>query len=100
MVDGIEQPNISFHYFDTENFVPIASESEVPSGPMKGQMSTNTMSDYQEVDGIYFPFSMSFGVKGSPNAQTMTISKIELNPTIEDSAFQFPEEEVTTEEKK
>tara|TARA_R110002124_G_scaffold138576_6_gene302209 strand:+ start:155543 stop:156304 length:762 start_codon:yes stop_codon:yes gene_type:complete len=85
MVDGVEQPNISFHYFDTENFVPIASESEIPSGPMKGQMSMNTMSDYQEVDGLYFPFDM--GMMG----QSLVVKEIVLNPEIDPSMFVFPE---------
>ncbi len=85
MVDGIEQPNVSFHYFDTENFVPIASESEIPSGPMKGQMSTNTMSDYQEVDGLYFPFDM--GMMG----QNLVIKEITLNPEVDMALFKFPE---------
>ena len=85
MVDGVEQPNISFHYFDTENFVPIASESEIPSGPMKGQMSMNTMSDYQEVDGLYFPFDM--GMMG----QSLVVKEIVLNPEIDPSMLVFPE---------
>jgi len=94
MVDGIEQPNVSYHYFDTENFVPIASESEVPSGPMKGQMSTNTMSDYQEVDGLYFPFDM--GMMG----QSLIIKEIVLNPELDAAMFTFPEAAATTTDEK
>ena len=94
MVDGMEQPNVSFHYFDAENFVPIASESEIPSGPMKGQMSTNTLSDYQEVDGLYFPFDM--GMMG----QSLIIKEIELNPELDVAMFAFPEAPATTTDKK
>ncbi len=97
-VDGKKEDNINFYYFDTENYVPIVIQSEIRSGPMKGQTSESKMSDYQEVDGIYFPFSMSQGLKGQPG-QTMTITKIELNPTIEDSVFAYPDE-IATEEKK
>src|SRR5690606_2403364 len=46
MVDGVEQPNVSYYYFDTENYVPIMTESEIKQGPMKGQMNVSTMSDY------------------------------------------------------
>jgi outer membrane lipoprotein-sorting protein len=80
MVDGIEKENVSYHYFDTENMVIIASESEA-----NGQMATNTMSDYQEVDGLYFPFDM--GMVG----QNITIKEIELNPEVTDEMFTFPE---------
>jgi len=53
-VDGNKEDDISYYFFDTENFVPIAVQSEIKSGPAKGQISETTMSDYQEVDGIYF----------------------------------------------
>ncbi|MBT8237305.1 MAG: outer membrane lipoprotein-sorting protein [Croceitalea sp.] len=96
-VDGNQEDDISFYFFDTENFVPIAVQAEIKSGPAKGQMSESTMSDYQEVDGLYFPFSMTQGVKGG-QSQPITISKIELNPTMDTAEFAFPEE--MAEEKK
>jgi len=96
-VDGKEEEDVSFYFFDTENFVPIAVQAEVKSGPGKGMMSHTTMSDYQEVDGLYFPFSMTQGVKGQPG-QPITIDTIELNPTLDDSAFAFPEEVATEKE--
>lgn len=90
-VDGKKEDNITYYFFDTENFVPIAIQSEIKSGPGKGMMSEITMSDYQEVDGLFFPFSMTQGVKGQPGAP-LTITKIELNPTVDAALFVFPEE--------
>jgi outer membrane lipoprotein-sorting protein len=91
MVDGNQEDDVSFYFFDTENFVPIAIQSEVKSGPGKGAMSEVTMSDYQEVDGLYFPFSMTQGVKGQPGSP-LTIESIVLNPEVADDAFAFPDE--------
>jgi outer membrane lipoprotein-sorting protein len=91
MIDGNQEDDVSFYYFDTENFVPIAVQSEVKSGPGKGMTSEVTMSDYQEVEGIYFPFSMIQGVKGQPGSP-LTIESIVLNPSVEDGAFAFPDE--------
>lgn len=85
MVDGAETPNISYYYFDTENYVPIATEAEIPSGPMKGQMSKSTMSDYQEVNGLFFPFDM--GIQG----QNLVVKEITLNPELDATMFAFPE---------
>ena len=48
------------------------------------------MSDYQEVEGLYMPFSMSQGVKDQPG-QPLTITSIELNVQADDSEFKFPE---------
>jgi len=89
-VDGLEVEDVSFYFFDTENFVPIAMQSEVTSGPGKGMVQEVTMSDYQEVDGIYFPFAMTQGVKGQPGSP-LTIESIELNPTFDEAAFAFPD---------
>ena len=97
-IDGKKEDDISFYYFDAENFVPIAIHSEVRSGPQKGTTSEVTMSDYQEVDGLYFPFSMTQGIKGQQGAP-LTIESIELNPSIDDTAFTYPEEMKETEKK-
>ena len=43
MVDGKEEPTVSFHYFETENYVPIVVETTMNSGPAKGQMSTQAI---------------------------------------------------------
>jgi len=88
MQDGVEIPNISFHYFDSENFVPIVTETEMRDGPMKGQMGSSTFSDYQEVEGLYFPFSISI------QGQGIAIKEIILNPEIDDAIFTFPEPKV------
>lgn len=90
-VDGNKEDDISFYFFDTENFVPIAVHSEVKSGPAKGKMGETTMSDYQDVDGLYFPFSMTQGVKDG-QSQPITIESIELNPTVDAADFAFPED--------
>jgi outer membrane lipoprotein-sorting protein len=85
VIDGKEEPNVSFHYFDAENFVPIVTEAEMRDGPMKGQMSVSTFSDYQEVGGLYFPFSISMAGQG------VTIKDIILNPEVDMAMFKFPE---------
>jgi len=94
MVDGVETANITYFYFEKENFVPIVSETQIQQGPMKGQMSKTTLSDYEEVDGLYFPFSMNMG------GQAITIKNIILNPEIDMTMFAFPEVATPTEEGK
>jgi hypothetical protein len=95
-VDGNKEEDISFYFFDTESFVPIAIQSEIKSGPAKGMTSEITMSDYQEVEGLYFPFSMTQGVKDQ-GSSPLTITSIELNPTVDGAAFAFPKEMVSDE---
>jgi outer membrane lipoprotein-sorting protein len=90
IVDGQEVDNVSFYYFDMDNFVPIAVQSEIKAGPAKGQMSEVKMSDYQEVSGYYFPFSMIQGLKGQ-EGQAITFDQIEVNPQVDEAEFVFPE---------
>lgn len=92
VVDGEEVENVSYYFFDTENYVPIVVHIEIKSGELKGQMSEVKMSDYQEVGGLYFPFSQSQGLKDQ-EGQVIGIDEIILNPEIADSEFSFPEEE-------
>jgi len=91
IIEGKEVPSISYYFFDNENFVPIQVQEEIMDGPGKGMVSEVKMSDYQEAGGIYMPYSMTEGVKDQPG-QSLTIEKIEINPTIDDSEFAFPEE--------
>ncbi len=84
MVNGQSQPNISHYYFDTENFVPISLEEEAKDGPMKGQIYTMSLSDYQEVEGLYFPFSQSGSM------QSIDFKEFVLNPEVDNTLFDLP----------
>ncbi len=89
-IDGNNEDDITFYFFDTENYVPIAIQTEVKEGPGKGMIMEITMSDYQEVEGLYFPFSQTQGIKDQPSIP-LIIDSIELNPTIDENEFKFPE---------
>ena len=97
IIEGKEVPSIAYYFFDNENFVPIQVHEEITVGPGKGMVSEIKLSDYQEAGNVYMPFSMTQGVKGQPGAP-INMDKIEINPTIDDSEFAFPEEELVNEE--
>jgi hypothetical protein len=83
-IAGVKSDDVTFYYFETENNLVIATETEIKEGPMKGKKSTSTMSDYQEVEGLFFPFSITqFG-------QPLKVKKIALNPSYDAKAFAFP----------
>lgn len=90
LADGEEVENVTYYYFDTENYIPILTESEIKSGQMKGAISQTVFSDYQEVEGVYFAFSINSRLKDG-QGQPVTIEKIEINVDIDDSMFKFPE---------
>ncbi len=90
LIEGVDVENIAYYYFDTENYVPILQENEIKQGQAKGMVSQTFYSDYQEVNGVYFAFSFTQGVKGYPS-QTINIKTIDINPEIDKSILAFPE---------
>ena len=47
--------------------------------------------DYEQVDGVYFPFSIDSGDKGSSEKnQKFTVNKVETNVETDDAQFRFP----------
>ena len=91
IVDDKEEENVSFYFFDKENFVPIVMQSEITSGQMKGMISETKFSDYDEVDGLYFAFSQTQGMKDQPG-QEIKFESIILNPEVDMSIFDFPKQ--------
>jgi hypothetical protein len=84
-VSGVKTEDITYYFFDTENGLAIATETEIKQGDMKGQKALSTMSDYQEVEGGFmFPFALNQG------GQEMKVKKIILNPVIDEKIFVFP----------
>ncbi len=91
LVDGNEEENIDIYYFDTENFVPIAYESVILSGEAKGLTVQYSMTDYQEVDGRYVPFTNIQKVNGNVVLE-MIYNKVEFNIDVDESIFVMPKE--------
>ena len=89
-VDGKDADNIVYYYFDKSNSIMVLQKSTITSGPGKGMISETYMSDYQEVNGVYMPFSLKVGVAGQPGAQVITITKVDTSAVIEDKEFEFP----------
>lgn len=89
LVDGKEEENVSYYYFDKDNFVPIMVENTAKAGPMKGTTTMSYLSDYQEMNGLVFPLTTDVKFNGQ-SFQTVTLQKIEINPTVEDSVFSMP----------
>ncbi|RLD28936.1 MAG: outer membrane lipoprotein-sorting protein [Bacteroidetes bacterium] len=97
LVDGKEEENIDMYFFDTENYVPIAIESVIMSGPAKGATSQTLISDYQEVNGLYVAFSRIEKFNGQVSLE-LVFNVVEFNVALDESIFKMPVEE--TEPKK
>lgn len=89
-VDGEEEENFSYYFFDKESNVPIMQQEFVKYGPGKGMSSETFLSDYDEVEGVYYPHTITQKVNGQ-TAADITLEKIEVNIEIDETTFAFPE---------
>ena len=85
-----KEGDIEYHYFDTDTGIKIMQRSFIKTGPAKGQASETFFADYDEVNGLYFPFSLESKVQGQTVFQA-TMEEIELNADVSDDLFAFPE---------
>ncbi len=80
---------VKYYFMDTDYFVPIKIETKQTTRGTEYEFET-VLGDYKEVGGIYYPYSIESGVKGSPNKSSVTIEKIEVNTTFDDKRFAMP----------
>jgi outer membrane lipoprotein-sorting protein len=76
-------------YIDADQYMQIKESGKVT---IRGQEieSETTFGDFKPVDGVIYPFSIESKAKGAPGGMTLTISKIEVNPTLDASRFTMP----------
>lgn len=91
LIEGKEEENSMIYYFEKENNVPILSKTLILKGPAKGKYQETIMSDYQEVNGLYFPFSLTQKFEGQTMA-SIELEKIEINTPVDDQIFVYPGE--------
>ena len=86
-------------YLDADNYLEIKTEGKQK---VQGQEveSDTTIGNYKEVDGVLFATQIENHIKGREGAQTFTIDKIEVNPTIDVASFAMPEVKKAEEPKK
>ncbi len=76
-------------YIDTDSDLEIKIESKSTRRGSEVEGDT-ILGDYKEVDGLIMAHSIDSGQKGSHGRQIITISKIEINPTLDDTRFVMP----------
>lgn len=81
--------DVRHYYLDAARYLEVRVEGKAT---VRGsEMETEgIIGDYREVAGVMFPHSMESAPKGSPQKQKMTVTKVEVNPEIDDSRFQMP----------
>ena len=87
----LKDGDVRYYYLDSDSYLEIKIETQ--STVRGAVVYTDTMlGDYEQVDGVYFPFSIEAGETNSPSDQhiRLTVEKIAINPNLDDNRFSVP----------
>jgi len=85
----VKDGDIRYYYLDADSYLEIKFETQ---SKVRGsvQYVDTMLGDYEQVEGVYFPFSIDTAETGSENWARFTVEKIEVNVPIEDAQFSEP----------
>jgi hypothetical protein len=81
--------DVRYYYIDTDTFLELKIETE---RTIRGavQYGETLLGDYEEINGVYYPFAIDSGEKGSQFHTRLTVDKVEVNVPLSDSRFTMP----------
>jgi hypothetical protein len=81
--------DVSYVYLDPDHFLEIRTISQRVEQGAKVEVETD-LGDYEKINGVFFPFSIESGPKGSTDKQKIVLEKGEANIPVDDVIFRFP----------
>lgn len=81
--------DVSYVYLDPDHFLEIRVLTQRVERGAQVEIETD-LGDYEKVGGVFVPFSMESGRKGSANKEKIVIEKAEPNVPVDDAMFRFP----------
>ncbi len=79
----------AYVFLDPDHFLEIRIVSQRLEHGAQIEVETD-LGDYEKVGGVFLPFSIEAGRKGSTDKQKIILSKADANPPVDNGAFQFP----------
>jgi Outer membrane lipoprotein-sorting protein len=85
----LNSSDVRYYYIDADSYLELKVETE---RRIRGTIQYNETlyGDYEQVNGIYFPFAFESGQKGSPERVKFTVDKVELDIPLSESRFSIP----------
>jgi hypothetical protein len=85
---SLKSGNTEYVYLDPDHFLEIRTVAQRKVRGTESE-STSDYGDYEQVNGVYFPFSVSTHSKDGGDSQ-LTIEKAQANDPIDEAMFAFP----------
>ena len=86
---NMKNGDIRYYYLDTDSYLELKVEIQ---STIRGALQESELyyGDYEQVNGIYYPFAVEQAQKGSSSRQQFSVEKIEQNVDLDDSIFTMP----------
>ena len=86
---SMKNGDIRYYYLDTDSFLELKIEVQTT---IRGALQESEIyyGDYEEVNGVYYPFSVVQVQKGSDSRAQFTVTKVEQNVAMDDAHFSLP----------
>ncbi len=81
--------DVNYVYLDADHFLEIRILGQAVRQGAQVEVETD-LGDYEKVGGVFIPFSIESGAKGSNNKAQIIFDKGEANVPLDDSIFHFP----------
>ena len=86
---SMKNGDIRYYYLDTDSYLELKVEIQTT---IRGALRESELyyGDYQQVNGVYYPFAVEQAQKGSSSRQQFSVEEIEPNVDLDDSLFAMP----------
>jgi hypothetical protein len=86
----LKSGDVEYVYLDPDHFLEIRTVEQHKVRGTESEIVTD-FGDYEQVEGVYFPFAVNSHAKGDGDGGTeITIEKAQANLPIDDAMFAFP----------
>jgi outer membrane lipoprotein-sorting protein len=86
---SMKNGDVRYYYLDTDSFLELKEEIQTT---IRGALQESELyfGDYEQVNGIYYPFAVEQAQKGSSSRAQFSVEKIEQNVDLDDTLFAMP----------
>lgn len=81
--------DVVFVYLDPDYFLEIRTLTQRMEHGAQVEIETD-LGDYEKIGGVFIPFSIESGRKGSGDKEKVVVEKAEANVPVDDAIFHFP----------
>jgi hypothetical protein len=86
---SMKNGDVRYYYLDADSFLELKVEIQTT---IRGALQESELyyGDYEQVNGIFYPFAVEQAQKGSASRAQFSVEKIEQNIPLEDAHFSMP----------